>query len=56
MNLRDGRVEAVFEGLTEPVKKAVSWCRQGPPSARVDSVKTEWEEPSGQYAYFRIKR
>jgi acylphosphatase len=37
-NLPDGRVEAVLEGPAELVERIVSWCRVGPPGARVDSV------------------
>ena len=34
-NLADGGVEAVAEGPPDAVERFVSWCRQGPPSARV---------------------
>lgn len=37
-NLRDGGVEAVFEGPAGAVEAAVAWCRHGPPRAVVDSV------------------
>lgn len=46
-NLRDGRVEAVFEGEEGAVEDMVEWCRAGPPSARVEDVEVEWEEPRG---------
>jgi acylphosphatase len=46
-NLHDGRVEAVFEGPGELVDAAVAWCRQGPRSARVDSVEVLDEAPEG---------
>ncbi len=55
-NLSDGRVEAVFEGPARAVRKAVSWCRKGPPSARVESVDVNWLEPSGEYASFGVRR
>ena len=38
-NLPDGRVEAVFEGSPDPVDALVAWCRRGPGSARVQSVR-----------------
>lgn len=44
-NLPDGRVEAVFEGSEEDVRKAVEWCHKGPPSARVEKVEVFYEEP-----------
>lgn len=47
-NLPDGSVEAVFEGLRSSVEEAVSWCHQGPPSARVTRCDVEWEDPEGE--------
>jgi acylphosphatase len=46
-NLRDGRVEAVFEGDRDSVDKAVAWVRHGPPRAVVQAVEKFEEEPSG---------
>jgi acylphosphatase len=46
-NRGDGRVEAVFEGEPDAVDRLVSWCRTGPPSARVSDVEVVAEEPSG---------
>jgi len=40
-NLGDGSVEAEFEGATDAVDRLVSWCRTGPPRARVDAVDVE---------------
>ena len=44
-NLPDGRVEAVFEGDGDRVEEMVSWCKDGPPDARVQDVSSENEEP-----------
>ena len=44
-NLRDGAVEAVFEGPEERVESMVEWCRRGPAGARVESVDVDWEDP-----------
>lgn len=52
-NLLDGRVEAVFEGEEDQVKKAIKWCHQGPPAAQVDNVEVHWEKPKGEQS-FRI--
>lgn len=52
-NLPDGRVEAVFEGASGAVETLLSWCRRGPPAARVDRVETAEEEPTGETG-FRI--
>ena len=53
-NLPDGRVEAVFEGDEENVRKAIEWCRKGPPLARVEKVEVVWEEPRGDFDDFVI--
>ena len=44
-NLADGRVEAAFQGPRTAVEQLISWCRTGPPGARVGGVAVEWEEP-----------
>ena len=50
-NAADGSVEAVFEGEEERVESMVSWCRRGPPGARVDEVDVTWAEPRGEQAF-----
>lgn len=37
-NTKDGRVEAVFEGVKEKVEEMIKWCRQGPPGSKVEKV------------------
>ncbi|MBE0475922.1 MAG: acylphosphatase [Coriobacteriia bacterium] len=46
-NLPDGRVEAVFEGDPEAVRRAVRWAHAGPPRAVVERVEVAWEKPEG---------
>ncbi len=46
-NLPDGRVEAVFEGSEEVVKKMIYWCYQGPRSAVITDVLVKYEEVEG---------
>lgn len=53
-NLWDGRVEAIFEGEEKAVRQAVAWCHTGAPSARVDDVEINYEEPTGDFTRFRI--
>ncbi len=54
-NLRDGRVEAVFEGDGEQVEKMVAWCRhEGSPHGRVHRVEVKEEEFSGEFDRFEI--
>jgi acylphosphatase len=54
-NLRDGRVEAFFEGESESIERALAWCRLGPPSAQVDGVLVEWQGPSGRFESFQVR-
>ncbi len=53
-NLWDGRVEALFEGDEEAVRRMVEWCHVGSPSARVDRVEVQYEPYRGEFADFRI--
>lgn len=53
-NNPDGTVEAVIEGTDAAVRELVEWCRKGPPSARVDSVDVDWEEPTGAFKGFSV--
>jgi acylphosphatase len=46
-NLRDGRVEAVFEGPDDGVDRLVAWSRRGPSGGRVDDVSLRDEAPEG---------
>jgi len=54
-NLRNGRVEAVFEGDRPAVEAALAWCHQGPPGSLVKKVEALWEEPSGEFKTFEIR-
>jgi len=53
-NLRDGRVEAVFEGEKEDVEKMIKFCERGPPGAKVEKVEVKWEDYKGEYDSFEI--
>ena len=53
-NLPDGRVEAVFEGPDEEVRRLVDWVHNGPRWAVVDGVAVQSEPPEG-LAAFRVK-
>lgn len=46
-NLRDGCVEAVFEGSPDRIEEMIRWCHQGPPAAIVKQVTVEHEDPEG---------
>lgn len=53
-NLRDGRVEAVFEGEKEAVEAMIDFCRRGPSGATVTGVDVLWEEPKGEFDRFSV--
>jgi len=55
-NLRDGSVEAVIEGAREDVDEVVDWAHEGPPRADVENLDVEWEEPTGEFGEFRVRR
>jgi acylphosphatase len=46
-NTPEGTVEAVFEGDAGAVDRMVSFCKEGPSSADVDSVDVTDEDPEG---------
>ncbi len=54
-NLSDGSVEALFEGYSDEIKKAVEHCYSGPPGARVDVIDLEWEEYQGDLKGFQVR-
>lgn len=53
-NLRDGRVEAVFEGDAESVARMVEWCHRGSPLGFVDDVEVREEPYEGSLKGFEI--
>ena len=55
-NLDDGRVEAVFEGEKEDVKKAVEFCKRGPSGAHVQGLEVKIEDWKGEFLGFLIVR
>lgn len=46
-NRGDGKVEAVFEGEEEAVKRLVEFCRSGPGHSDVEDLQVNEEEPEG---------
>ena len=54
-NLRDGRVEAVFEGEEEAVKELVEFCNRGPSGARVTHLDVKWENHTSEFKDFKIR-
>jgi acylphosphatase len=55
-NCPDGSVELIAEGNRKKVEELVSWCRHGPPSARVDHIGIEAEDFRAEFRDFRVRR
>ena len=54
-NLPDGRVEGCFEGDMTAVNALIDWCRNGPPSGRVDSLEIREDSFTAEFSDFSIK-
>lgn len=50
-NLPDGNVEVLLEGSPDAVQKVISWCRQGPPAARVEHIEINDATPGNQSGF-----
>lgn len=53
-NRPDGAVEVLIEGPEQDVNRLVSWCRKGPPAARVTGISKEQETWQGEFDSFDI--
>lgn len=53
-NLRDGTVEAVFEGEQDRVEAVLEWCKEGPAHAHVVNVDVSWNDYTGEFQGFEI--
>jgi acylphosphatase len=50
------RVEVVAEGARSALEQLLNRLRQGPPGARVSHVEAEWQENTGEFEHFQIRR
>lgn len=55
-NCPDGAVELVAEGPEGSVQQLVAWCRRGPAWARVDELEVDWQEASGEFSGFAVRK
>lgn len=53
-NLPDGKVEMILEGEKSAIENMIEWARQGPDSARVENIETEWENFRDEFSSFSI--
>ena len=49
-------VEAIAEGDHTSVERLIQVMKNGPRSSRVDESKVEWEEPTGEFQQFGVRR
>lgn len=52
--MKDGRVEALFEGEDDNVNQVVEWCHAGPANARVEDVDIKNEKYMGEFTNFEV--
>lgn len=55
-NLSNGTVEAVAEGVRKHLEALVEWCKTGPSFGCVTAVDVSWEEATGEFDDFGIRR
>jgi acylphosphatase len=49
-------VEAVAEGEKSKVERFIEMIKEGPRMSEVDESKVEWENPTGEFQMFGVKR
>jgi len=55
-NVGDETVEAVAEGERPQVERFIQMMKDGPRASRVDESKVEWENPTGEFLQFGVRR
>ena len=53
-NLKDRRVEAVFEGDSKSTNSVIEWTRVGPANSRVDNIEVINEEFKNEFSTFDV--
>ena len=54
-NLPRGTVEVNAEGERKQLDQLIGYLKNGPPSAKVEKVVTNWSEYTGRYSRFSIR-
>ena len=49
-------VEALAEGTPDELEKFIELVKQGPSASRVDEARVEWEDATGEFLLFGVKR
>jgi len=55
-NVGYNTVEAVAEGKRGNVERFIDMMKEGPRASRVDESKVEWENVTGEFQVFGVKR
>jgi len=53
-NLSDGTVRVVAEGDENRLHELLEAMKKGPPLAKVEDVKVDWQEPTNKFSDFKI--
>lgn len=53
-NKSDGSVEAIAQGSKDKINEFISWCRKGPPFAKVENVEIDWKKDLEDFGEFEI--
>jgi acylphosphatase len=54
-NLKDGSVEAYFEGATDAIETVVELCKKGPAGSSVKNFDLNWSDPELTWQDFDFK-
>jgi acylphosphatase len=54
-NVGYNQVETLAEGTRLLISRFVDSVRTGPRVSRVDDVRIEWENPTGEFRYFEVR-
>ena len=54
-NLPDGSVEVVAEGQRGSLDTLLDFIQVGPSAAEVESVDTQWGQPTGEFSRFEVR-
>jgi acylphosphatase len=49
-------VEALAEGMPAELEKFVKLVKEGPSASRVDEARVEWEDATGEFLEFGVRR
>lgn len=55
-NVGDDTVEAIAEGERAGVERLIQMMKEGPRASRVEDSRVDWEEPTGEFLQFGMKR